>query len=88
MKAEAPYSGSRLSGEQKLLLFSMQALYPKRILLCFRQRQGRWSAGTFSLGHRFFPRTMLGLWRRGLVDYKERQGGDRLYGLTKTGMEL
>jgi len=86
-KAPAPYSTARLSGEQKALLFAMQVLYPKKILVCFRQRRGRWAGSVFLIGRgrRFFPRTLEGLWRRGLVQYQERRGGDRLYSLTRTG---
>jgi hypothetical protein len=65
----------------------MQILYPKKILICFRQRAGRWAGGVFLIGRgrRFYPRTMDGLWRRGLVQYRERRGGDRYYSLTKRG---
>ncbi|NIT79607.1 MAG: hypothetical protein GWN58_33155 [Anaerolineae bacterium] len=86
-KAPSPYSSARLSGEQKSLLLAMQILYPKKILICFRQRDGRWAGGVFLIGRgrKFYPRTMDGLWRRGLVQYQERRGGDRLYSLTKHG---
>lgn len=86
-KAPGPYLSARLSWEQKQLLFAMQVLYPKKILVCFRQKRGVWTPSTFIIGRgrRFFPRTMEGLWRRGLVQYRERRGGDRLYSLTKTG---
>lgn len=86
-KGDSPYSTARMSKEQKQLLLAMQILYPKKILICFRQRNGKWSGGVFLIGRgrRFFPRTMEGLWRRGLVQYQERRGGDRLYSLTKQG---
>ncbi len=87
--AESPYSETRLSNEQRQLLLSMQILYPKKILICYRQRRGRWSPSTFIVGRgrRFWPRTMDGLWRRGLAQYTERCGGDRLYSLTKRGFQ-
>lgn len=86
-KAPSPFLSARLSKEQKALLLAMQILYPKKILICFRQRDGRWAGGVFLIGRgrKFYPRTMDGLWRRGLVQYQERRGGDRLYSLTKHG---
>jgi hypothetical protein len=86
-KAPTPYSAARLSWEQKQLLLAMQVLYPKKILILYRQKDRRWAGGVFLIGRgrRFFPRTMEGLWRRGLVQYQERRGGDRLYSLTRTG---
>lgn len=86
-RAPSPFSAARLSREQKQLLLAMQILYPKKILICFRQRAGRWAGGVFLIGRgrKFYPRTMDGLWRRGLVRYQERRGGDRLYSLTKKG---
>jgi hypothetical protein len=87
VKAKSPHSDARLSSEQKQLLLAMQILYPKRILICFRQREGRWAGGVFLIGRgrKFYPRTMDGLFRRGLVHYRERKGGDRFYSLTKKG---
>jgi hypothetical protein len=86
-KAPSPYLSARLSKEQKQLLMAMQVLYPKKILIVYRQKSQRWAGGVFLIGRgrRFFPRTMEGLWRRGLVQYQERRGGDRLYSLTRTG---
>jgi hypothetical protein len=87
VKAKSPHSDARLSSEQKQLLLAMQILYPKRILICFRQREGRWAGGVFLIGRgrKFYPRTMDGLFRRGIVHYRERKGGDRFYSLTKKG---
>jgi hypothetical protein len=86
-KPPSPFLAARLSSEQKQLLLAMQILYPKKILICFRQRDGRWAGGVFIIGRgrKFYPRTMDGLWRRGLVQYQERRGGDRLYSLTRKG---
>lgn len=90
VQADGPFPDTRLSRSQLQLLLAMQILYPKPILVCYRQRRGRWSPSTFIIGRgiRFYPRTMDGLWRRGLVCYTERAGGDRLYSLTKLGFKL
>jgi hypothetical protein len=87
VKAEAPSPIARMTAEQRSLLLGMQTTHPTKITICFRQRAGRWSGGVFLVGscRRFFPRTMQSLWRRGLVAYHERLGGDRVYSLTQQG---
>jgi len=87
-KAEGPFP-SGLSLKQKSLLLGMQIVHPQKILVCFRQRRGRWSPSVFLIGRtRFYPKTMDSLWRRGLVQYEERPGGDRYYTLTQEGFKL
>lgn len=87
MKKASHRYDAPLTERQEALLYQLKQRHPDPVRVPYRARRRLFRPQVFHVRLvRFWPRTMEGLWMRGLVQYETTTAGDRLYHLTETGL--